>query len=110
MEKNLSTDRSDKDHEEAGAGKKGWVKYAAAWKRAMAGSRGVIAGLMLLPLAGLAILCLIHFDDIRTWRWESAEHWLWLVSVVFVVASHVLMLVLLCREPNGDQAPKDRAD
>lgn len=110
MEKNISTEKSRKDPDETGAKPRGLAKYVAASKLAMAGSRGVIVGLMLVPLAGLAILGVIHFDDLRAWRWESAEHWLLLVSVLFVVASHVLMLVLLCREPNGERRPKDQAD
>jgi len=110
VEKNVPADQSCKDHDETGAETRCLAKDVAASKRAMAGSGGVIAGLMLVPLVALAILSVIHLDDIRTWNWEWAEHWLWLVSVVFVVASHVLMLVLLCREPSGERGPTDRAD
>ena len=110
MEKNMPADQSCKDHDETGAETRCLAKDVAASKRAVAASRGVIAGLILVPLVGLAGLGVIHFDDIRAWKWELAEHWLWLVSVVFVVASHVLMLVLLCREPSGEQDAKDRAD
>jgi len=110
VEKNIPADQSCKDHDETGTETRCLAKDAAASKRAIAGSRGVIAGLMLIPLVGLAVLGVIHFDDIRAWNWKAAEHWLWLVSVVFVVASHMLMLVLLCREPSGEQNPKDRAD
>jgi hypothetical protein len=110
VEKKISAEKSRKAHDEIGAKPRGLAKYVAASKPATAGSRGVVVGLMLVPLAGLAILGVIHVDDLRAWRRESAEHWLLLISVLFVVASHVLMLVLLCREPNGEQRPKDKAD
>ena len=66
---------------------------------------------MLLPLLGIGMLAFVHLDDIRRWRWDSVEHWMLLVSVVFVVASHVLMLVLLCMKPrNNGACGEDRAD
>jgi MFS family permease len=110
VKKNMPADESCRDHDKTGAETRGLAREeVAASKRAMAGSGGVIAGLMLVPLVGLAILGFIHFDEIRAWNWESAEHWLWLVSVLFVVASHVLMLVLLRRESSGERRPKDQA-
>ncbi|WP_280810592.1 hypothetical protein [Variovorax boronicumulans] len=63
--------------------------------------RLVIWVLMLLPLMGIGMLVFVHLDDIRRWRWDSVEHWMLLASVVFVVASHVLMLVLLCTRPKN---------
>jgi len=107
----MPADQSCRDHDETGKEPKELAReHVAASKRAMADSGGVIAGLMLVPLVGLGILCFIHFDDIRAWNWKSAEHWLWLASVFFVVASHILMVVLLCREPGGEHRPKDQAD
>jgi len=111
VEKNMPADQSCRDHDETGEETRELAREdVAASKRTMAGSGGLIAGLMLVPLVGLAILGFIHFEDIRGWNWESAEHWLWLVSVLFVVASHILMVVLLCRERGGEHRPNDQSD
>jgi len=57
---------------------------------------------MLLPPLGLGMLAFILRDDIRRWRWDSVEHWMLLASAVLVIASHALMVVVLCRKPTGD--------
>ena len=109
MAKKTSTKQSHKEHSETCERPKG-SKYGEGSKLALVASRGVIAVLMLVPLIALAILGIVHFNDLRNWRWGSPERWLGAASLIFVVASHVLMLVLVCREPKGEQQSTDQPD
>ena len=86
------------------------MRRAAAWAGALLACPHLfwIELTLALPIGGLMACCLLESDDGGTRALGLEERWLRLLTVVLVIALHVLMLALLWIEARSVDRELDR--